>query len=342
MDLLFKIATEEEFQIDFKQSLGFIDSDIPLVKIKPDLMSATRTLIKTIGSITYKALITNNLKADTEPTKDKTLDFFAKYAVSTAAYALYAPSNDLGHTPSGRKMRTSDDTKTPFEWMMARDDDNLEKRSFRALDDLLNYMDSHLEEWKESEEFKKVNKLFVRTVDDFDRTYQLGSRLLLLKLQSGMSSCEKREIIPRIGKDVFNDLKTRFIYFATTILEAQEEPTEEPLTDEELLLIELIQDACVYYALSWGLPRLQLNLFPEGVLQSIRGERTTVKGRIAPIGMQVDQVSQLFSIDAAGKFEEIEDLYAALNPPPEPIELTTDQKNIIEFGFDTDDNFVNT
>lgn len=327
MDLLFTTGTG--FSKELKNAIGFIDSDIPEIKIKPDIRTATRELINVIGNTTYAAIVANYKLPDGDEDRDDTLTEFAQSAVGIPAYALFAPANDLGHSPNGRKMRVSDDEKTPFEWMMARDDDNLQQRGMRAIDQLIKYMDGSFDPWKESDAYKESYKLFIRSTEEFNEHYQIDSRLLLLKLKPGINNCEKREIVPRIGNDLYKVLKEKRL-----------DPVKDPFTDDEMLLLSYIQEACVFYALAWGIPRLQINLFPEGISQAIRSERMTVKGRVVPAGMEVSQTQMLFEKDAARLFIEIEALVKKMNPPPvaEPDRFFEH----LPYGNAEDDVFVNT
>lgn len=334
MKLLFstnKDTASEELRI----ALGFVDADIDITEITPDLRIATDKIIKIIGQAVYDDIITEYEKASDDVTKDKYLITAAQYAVGTSAYSLWAPLNDLAHTTNGRRMRSSDDQKTPFEWMMVRDDDKLQQRSYRAFDALLKFIDSkeNYDVWLDSNEYKESHKLFVRTTEEFENHYQIHSRLLLTKLRPGLNKCEQFEIAPRIGAELFQLLKDKRNGTEATAL-----------TTVEKNLLALIQEACVFYSLSWGIPRLQINMFPEGILQSIRGERTTVRGRKTPEFMQVDQVEQLFKNDAAQVFNQIED-YIKEFYIDENVEPTVTDDDILDelgFGFDEDSLSVNT
>jgi hypothetical protein len=55
--------------------------------------------------------------------------------------APIAPSNDVAHTNNGRKMRQDEGEKLPFQWMLDNDNASLEKRYYRALDDLIKFLD---------------------------------------------------------------------------------------------------------------------------------------------------------------------------------------------------------
>jgi hypothetical protein len=82
--------------------------------------------------------------------------------------------------------------KTTFQWMLDNDNAALEKRYYRALDDLIKFLDRSKVEteltttlytiWTNSEAFKATHHLMIRTVKEFDSVFPINSRLLLLKL----------------------------------------------------------------------------------------------------------------------------------------------------------------
>lgn len=324
MRLLFN-KDEADFRQEIKEALGFIDADFPFIKMKSDLRTATSNIIGVIGKETY--LILEKIYYDeagtpVEATEGDNLRLLelAQYAVATAAYRLFAPANDLMHGTNGRKMLTDEDSKTPFEHMLVASNDELERRSFRAMDDLISLLDEISADWRNSDSYKASHRLLVRTTADFDRYHMISSRLLLLKLQPDLEFIEKREILPRLGKGALATLKLKV-------------SQDDTLDAQQLELLPLIQEACVNGALSRGVIRLQGTLFPEGLLQKTRGDRTTVKGRVAFLGNQVDQASQFFKQTAGQVYKEIEAVIDSYKPAP-----TIEQEQIDESEISCDEN----
>jgi hypothetical protein len=319
-----------------KTALGFIDADLPYVKIMPDLRTATAQFIEVIGQDTYDDLYAIYTESNDAPDEATTGDNaymlqLAQYAIATAAYRLFAPANDLQHGVNGRKMLKDEESgyERPYEHMLVASNDDLERRSFRAMDDLLKVLDELSDTWKDSNEYKASHRLFVRTTAEFDMYFPINSRLLLLKLQPGLAQAERREILPRITKEVFGTLKAK-----------RNGTNSTALTATEQVLLSLIQEACVYSALSWSMPRLQATLFPQGILQPVRGDSATIKGRAVPQGNQIDQMAQKFALDAAKVLADIE---AVLQPEevPTPVNSEAAPKSV-PFGFDDDSAFVST
>jgi len=300
MKLIFKEDSSE-----MNDLLGFVDADLEIKKIRSELYTATSEIIALIGQPVYDYIL-ELYEVDPIAPETAFLVYSLQYPIAVNAYRLFAPSGDLAHTNNGRKMRNDESSeKSAFEWMINRDNDALEKRYYKALDTLLDYLDQSnpiiiaatldpvvaAVKWQDTAAYQKTHKLFVRSVADFEESFSIHSRLLLLKLQPGLNQCERDEIMPRLGKDAFALLKTAVL-----------DPTAE--IDEKL--IALIKEACVYYALSWGLRRLRVLLLPEGVLQRYSGERVNSINSKVPEKLEAELAAQSFTADAEKVLKAIE------------------------------------
>ncbi|OIQ22047.1 MAG: hypothetical protein BM557_01325 [Flavobacterium sp. MedPE-SWcel] len=282
---------------ELKELLGFIDADIKFSSIKPDVITATHEMIRVIGNPVYN-MVHSGYIAGAEDQEE--LLYMMRYPIAIRSYSLLAPNKDISHTNNGRKMRQADHEKQAFEWMIDRDNAALERRFYRSMDDFLHYLDNHSAEWKASEAYVKSHRLFLRTTDDFNTYFPIHSRYVLIKLEPGIRQCEQDEILPRIGKDRFDVLKQKL-------------QTDTAVTDEELQLLSLIQEACVYHALAWAMIRLSVHIFPEGVLQSYTSDRQTTQAKQASQKLEAQAARQAFMADAATVLKKIETL---LTPTP--------------------------
>lgn len=321
MKLLFT-TTGTTGNTELKELMGFIDADLILKNLIPDLITATNDVIDLIGIEVYdKAFyaFNNGTIADA----DKDFVYSVRYPIAVNAYRLFCASNDLAHTNNGRKMRQDDNEKQAFEWMIDRDNAALEKRYYRALDDLIKFLDrSKVEEeteetlytiWTASNAFKATHDLFIRTVADFDKIFPLQSRLLLIKLAPGISDCEQYEIRPRVGTEKLTALK-------------QALKSSTPITEvADLELIRLIRKASVAYSFAWAMPRLSVQLYPEGVLQHVTSDKATTRGAKPSLKNETQEAAQAWRSDFERVILEIEKL---LEPPPtidETINVIPDQ-----------------
>lgn len=271
------LIREAEASRELKSVLGFLDADIKYKNIRPDVVTATYDIIDLISKNVYdfiadKYPITGDIN---DEDVNQNLIRAAQNAIFSKAYMLYAPNNDLAHTADGRKMRNEEHEKSAFQWMIDADNEAQEKRYYRALDDLIRLLDSTKTEaetaetiwtiWTSSDEYKFSQKLFLRNSKQFDKHLVIESPYLFIKLCPGIEECEANEILPRIGIDKFNGLKTALI--AGTLID----------NVSDIKLMNLIQKACVNYAFAWGIERFSVALLPDSVVQKYTSDRQTIK-----------------------------------------------------------------
>ena len=284
---------------EMKELLGFLDADLNFKNIKSDIIEATNEVIDLIGQAMYDLAVTAYQKAI--PTQaDKDLIFATRYPIAIQGYRTYAPNKDLSHTTKGRVTRIEDKEQAPFEWMIERDNIAMERKYYRALDNLIKYLDVNGgDPWKATDAYKSTHNLFIRTTKDFDDYFPIGkSRLLLIKLAPGIRLTENKEIRSRLGQTLFDEMKTN--------LKAGQDVADK-------VLLEKIKEATVYKAMAWAMRRLSVQLFPEGVLQSFVSDRLTVKSKQVPIKSEAEGAAQNFDKDAAQVFIDIEEIITVLN-----------------------------
>jgi len=311
MELLF---TDNTGTAELKDLLGFIDVNIPFKNIKGKIKTATNDIINLIGQETYDLAV---VEYEKESGADLDFIFAVRYPIAIQAYRKFAPHNDLSHTAAGRLNRLEENQKSPFQWMIDKDDDALERSYYEALDDLIKFLDLNIVSWKATDQYKLTHKLFLNNAFDFDSFFPIGnSRLLLLKLAPGIRLCENKEIKPRIGAELFAALK-------------------EDASEYESLL-DKIKEACAYYSLAWAMRRLSVQLFPEGALQGYKSDRLNMKASKPAENNEAYAVAAYFEIDAKNAFDEIESMIYEINKEP------TDLVEPMTFIAEKTDSFLNT
>lgn len=325
MELLFNYDTNDG-DLEIHQLIGHIDKDIEFNLLKSDIIAATNELIKIIGKPLYDSVLATYKTEPTEGSSEAELVYYVRYPIALDAYRHHAKSSDVVHSNNGRKMRVDEHNKMPFEWALDRDNENLERKYYKAIDHMIDYLDASSTLWKSSAAYQKTQKYFVRTTSDFDSYFPINSRLLLIKLQPGIHRCETKEIISRIGLETYDVIKTK-------------QKNNTPLTADESGLVELIKEACVFASLSWAMRVLRVTLFPEGVLQRFVTERNTTQGKMPAIKMETELAAQEFNKRA---LEVLQDIENSVKSSTEPITKELfDKVTSPNFGFDDCDKFVN-
>ncbi len=322
MKLLFNITDKEISSDEIKAHLGYVDADLSFKNLMPDIITSTNDIKKLIGKEVYNLVHTHYTDGLTDGVYEYDYEDYndlilrgTRYPILVKAYSLFAPTNDLSHSNDGRIVRGGENARAPWQWQIDEDNKAQEKRYYRALDDLIQLLDESKEEgydyltpeeqqetiyfkWINSDAYKLTKALFINTVDEFNTIFHIESRLLLLKLSSGMYECEQKEILPRIGKEKFEALKAS--------------PASEPV---DIQLMILIKEACAFYALAWAIPRMSVTIFPEGVLQYQTSDRTTTQAKKPALLNEHELARQAFADSANRRLIEIENL---LKPAPEP------------------------
>ncbi len=317
MKLLFN--KDGQGSIEIKEILGFTDKDIKFEKLKPTIIPATDDLILLIGKPIYDSVL-GIYEASSASDSDKELLLRTQYAILLEAYRNFVIDNDLSHSPNGRFNRVEQNQKIAFEWQIERNNKSMERKYYKAIDSLINYMDANVTAWKNSDAYKASHDLFVRLTKDFDFYFNIeSSRYLFIKLCPGLRKSEREDILPRIGKDKFDELKTKLKTNVDTY---------------DKVLLELIKEATVYLSLSWGIPRMSAQLFPEGVLEVADTSRLSMSARKSIADNRAEALSQRFKADAESVLLKIETHIKIINKPE--IEFQPIKPN-----FNIDENFVN-
>ena len=336
MKLLFKDTTFPELARDL---LGFLDADIELKYMRSDIRSATKEIIKLVGNEIYEMAVSAFEKEEPTPLELELVEYF-QLPILLNAYRLYAPTNDLRHSNDGRKMRNTNNEANPFQWMIDRDNENLERKYYRYVNDLISYL-SKFDKFIQTIFYQNSRKLLVYSSDVFDEHFPINSRLLHLKLSPGLKKAENQKLIPILGENLFQKLKQsikedypeEIEYYPDEAPTNQPEPEEEEeapkLTHIEREILEKCQEACVYYSLSWAMKRLSVQLFPEGVLQQYVGDRNNTISKKTPEFMQSQLAAQEFSKDAEDVFFTLQTLVAEIQETTEvdSIKLIKDFQN---------------
>ncbi len=325
MKLLFNITDVEISADEIKSSLGYTDADLSFKNLLPDINSATTLVRKVISREVYMHIYDfykDNLEEDGTYIYDyedieSNILRQTRYPILVKAYSLFAPSNDISHSNEGRRARTSENEKLPWQWQIDADNKEQEKRFYRAMDDLIDLLDDSMPEgyqgmtdeqknatvyykWINSAAYKELKSLFVNSIDKFNKVFTIESSLLLHKLAAGLQECEEFEILSRIGKEKFEQLKSS-------------EPIEDP---KDVQLLKLIHTACVFYSLAWAIPKMSITIFPEGVLQYQVSDRANTIAKKPAIGNEHEYAMQSFAKSCQLALSLIEEL---VKTEPEPL-----------------------
>lgn len=306
------LTNNENASKEIKEVLPFLDADIKYRAFAPDMETATNDFVDIVGKNVYNYILSKypiSGNVDYENT-DQNLVRAAKKAIYAKTYIYFAPNNDLSHTSDGRKMRNEEHEKNAFQWMIDADNEAQEKRYYRAIDDLIKLLDSSKISsetnntiwtiWTTSDEYKATQQYFIRNSKQFDKYVVIESPYLFLKLCPGIDECENDEILPRIGKEKFDELKNKL-------------KNTTAITDvKDLKLIDLIRRCCANYAFAWAIERFSISLLPDSVVQKYTSDRNTTKASAPTLKMESQAAIQAYMETFSKRAKDIEDLLKEL------------------------------
>lgn len=305
MRMLFE---EIGFPIDFKSVVGIVDSDLSWIKMKPSLEIATDEIVDIIGEQNYDSINVSEIPQD----KSRFYDLVRR-AIAWKAYMHYAPTGDLAMTAKGRTMRRDEHEVGAFEWQIANHNESLESFFYKHMNLLLKFMVKNnltinLDKYRHS-------GLIVSSLPEFEKHYGLNdSYFLYLNLLPGIREFEDLEMLSRIGIDLYDN---------------------RVALKEKTILYNYLQKAAVYYAIEWGLRRIDIQMFPKSIMRqtnSSSNSKSNLKSQLLP-----SELALVFETDFKRYIQRAESEMSSFR-----VTIPGEDFKLPDFDFDEDDNFIST
>lgn len=107
--------------------------------IAPEITAATHVVATMVG----KEVIERAEKEYAAANPDMVLLDAIRLPIACLAICNWAKQNLISHEDTGRKMKVDESEKTPFEWMVDRDDRELREKYYRAMDALYSHLEAN-------------------------------------------------------------------------------------------------------------------------------------------------------------------------------------------------------
>lgn len=199
-------------------------------------------------------------------TDEKGLVPAVQLPIAILAVSRYTKNNLVSHEDNGSKVKTDDNERLPYEWMMDRDERAQRERYYRAMDALFAFLEENkISAWMESDERKAVQTSVVKTIHDFERVYPIdGSYYVYFMLQNLV--IERQAALSKmIGAELWKK-----------VLAGKADGTDE---DKVAALVPLCRRYAILSAIIQAVRRWSLEVFPLSVARrfapSYQGNRRT-------------------------------------------------------------------
>lgn len=316
--------------IELRELTGSFYANNDFTKVKTDVELETEDIVRLIGKPVYdRASAAYEPSNDPEePGKpkpdatdtDKELLQRVQLAVAMRAAYRYFQSNIVSHDDTGRKVKVDKNNETmAWEWMLDRDDAAHLRKSQRATDRLIDWLDaSEINEWKDSDQKKIARKLFVPNTATFQLSYPIdNSGTFYYTVAPFMANIQRTTIRKALGDD-YHSLLQAFV--------------DDNVSEEQEELLLLTQQALSMLTMATALKRLSIQVLPEGVIQQYRGERSNGNASAIPTTEDLRKYALFLERDAESDLDEIRKYRYRHSPEDNPIVLIPENNPCRKFA----------
>lgn len=204
------------------------------------------------------------------------------------------PTLDAQHDTTGRSRRLGENERGLTALQEWKDENNIRTLAYEAVEAMIEDMDlMKVPFWTASPKYKLRSGLLIRSKDDFDSYFNIGSHRLFVTLLPILREVQGAEIAPILGR------------WLSVLLEQPEDTRPEilPLRDSACRCLVLL-------TMKKAVERLPVELIPEGVVQI--QQTTPVNQRLRAEREARQSVAASLGADASGYLERLASLVSAL------------------------------
>lgn len=309
----------------------------------PDTSIAeSKYLVPLIGQTLYDQI---NDKINADPVEALTDEETALLVYMRRVSAYFAYLEDLGTdnakiTDNGIRSAESAGLPRAFGWSYKELKNDLQSKAWDSVEVLLKFLfenKADYEAWTDSDEYKSINGLIIKSGIDFDAHYKLFQPLRTFYSLKGLIDEVQEELIePAIGEDLLN-------YFISLA---------DP-SDDEKKILKLLKKSTAYMVIKKACEHYTVRFDSNGVtiLNGGDGENAEVAGRTNISGQYYDKKVESCDMDSQNFLDRAkkklyalsqdesaeDDFVTAYNAGPlesyDPASIVRDRKNDTRKGF---------
>ncbi|MBQ9309888.1 MAG: hypothetical protein IJ222_03390 [Bacteroidales bacterium] len=181
---------------------GVFQAGAKFSAVRPELLQAGHEVSAIVGK---EVIAAAQEIYDADNAADAELEFVdaVRRPVAYLAVLMFSKANTVVHGEQGRKMKTDENEKTPFAWMLDRDDRELRERYYGALDALLLYLKENKPDlYAGMSSRAKLDGSIVRDLADLEAVYPVEhSYYMLYRLTPMFLEMQDTRLRAIIGED---------------------------------------------------------------------------------------------------------------------------------------------
>lgn len=233
-------------------AVGLISNCVSFDKWEPLLPLGVREVEAIVGPEPVEALSRYYLEhGDLAGDGDTMADAlrFLRQAVAMFTWLRVIPTLDAQHDGNGRSRRLGENERGLSALQEFKDEQNILRMAYEAVDALIEVMDrGAFTFWTGSRRWRQREGLLVRSKEEFDEFYRIGSHRLFVTLLPVMREVQSAEIAPVLGRHL------------GALLDGSAAAPVSALADRA-------RRALVLLTMKKAVERLPVEVIPEGVVQ---------------------------------------------------------------------------
>lgn len=275
-------------------AVGLISNGIDFDKWEPVLPLGIRDVVAIVGPDPVERLAAcyNDRQEAFEPELREPLRYLQQ-AVALFAWLKIIPTLDAQHDEGGRSRRLGENEKGLTALQEFKDEENITRLAYEAVDALVEALDrGAFPFWTESRKYRQREGLLIKSKEEFDEYYVIGSHRLFVTLLPIMREVQGAEVAPVLGQK-----------HLAAILQGDEEISA--------LLKDTAARAVALLSIKKAVERLPVEVIPEGIVQIQQSQ--PVKSRLKAEQSARAAVAQSLGADADRCLARLQKLVAELD-----------------------------
>ena len=283
--------------MEIMSAIGAISNGISFDKWAPLLPFGIRDVIAIVGREPVEALsrfYENYTIPDDECPESACVPLrYLQQAVAFFTWLKLIPTLDAQHDETGRARRLGENEKGLTALQEFKDEENILRLAYEATDALVEALDrGAFPFWTESPKYKQREGLLIRSKEEFDRYYVIGSHRLFVTLLPIIREVQDATVAPVLGK------------YLAQLLTGVESGTF-------VLMKVTAARAVALLTMQKAVERLPVEVIPEGIVQVQQSQ--PVKSRLRAEQSARASVAASLGADATRALEYLQQLVAQLD-----------------------------
>lgn len=290
---------------EITKAVGIISNGITFDKWRPLIPFGVRDVVAIVGREPVKALADFYENGDTDnPDNAPMADALAylQQAVAFFTWLKIIPTLDAQHDETGRAKRLGENEKGLTALQEFKDEENILRLAYEATDALVEALDREaFPFWTESPKYRQREGLLIRSKEEFDNYYIIGSHRLFVTLVPIIREVQGATVAPVLGK------------YLAPILSGED-------SDTFTLMKATATRAVALFTMQKAVERLPVEVIPEGIVQVQQSQ--PVKSRLRAEQSARASVAASLGADATRALEYLQQLVAQLDADGEEVDTS--------------------